>query len=107
MYTIKLHYFFINNTMAESKKLNPNTEVIGDNKPKTKYLLIFGLICSVIFLVVSFYPLIIGIFFHSSQERGFAGDMYGALNTLFSGLAFAGIIITIITRHFFSSYPTT
>lgn len=84
--------------MDEPNKNKNNTQLPGDNKPKTKYLLIFGLICSVIFLVVSFYPLIIGIFFHSSQERGFAGDMYGALNTLFSGLAFAGIIITIIMQ---------
>lgn len=33
--------------------------------------------------------------FVNSGERGTIGDMFGAVNALFSGLAFAGIIITI------------
>lgn len=32
------------------------------------------------------------------DERGTFGDMFGAINALFSGLAFAGIIITIILQ---------
>jgi hypothetical protein len=32
----------------------------------------------------------------SWDDRGTFGDMYGAINALFSGLAFAGIIFTIL-----------
>ena len=37
-------------------------------------------------------------FIESSEERGQFGDSFGALNSLFSGLAFAGIIATIIMQ---------
>ena len=84
--------------MKELKKTKENTKVTSNQSPKTNYLLIFGIICLITFLGVLIYPLIIGHFFHSSLERGLAGDMYGVLNTLFSGLAFAGIIITIIMQ---------
>lgn len=33
-----------------------------------------------------------------NEERGQFGDMFGAINTLFSGLAFAGIIFTILLQ---------
>lgn len=33
-----------------------------------------------------------------SQERGLFGDMFGAVNALFSGLAFAGIVFTLIQQ---------
>ncbi|GGI57815.1 hypothetical protein [Winogradskyella haliclonae] len=33
-----------------------------------------------------------------NEERGTLGDMFGTLNTLFSGLAFAGIIFTILLQ---------
>lgn len=33
-----------------------------------------------------------------SQERGMFGDMFGAVNALFSGLALAGIIYTILLQ---------
>ena len=32
-------------------------------------------------------------------ERGTFGDMFGAVNALFSGLAFAGLIVTLIMQH--------
>lgn len=35
----------------------------------------------------------------SCEERGTYGDMYGALNTLFSGFAFVGIIISILMQN--------
>lgn len=50
---------------------------------------------------------IIGIWFssgywinsnYSVDERGTIGDMFGAINALFTGLAFAGIIVTIILQ---------
>jgi hypothetical protein len=31
-------------------------------------------------------------------ERGQAGDLYGSINALFSGLAFAGVIVTILLQ---------
>lgn len=36
--------------------------------------------------------------FWGTSGRGQAGDMFGAINSLFSGLAFAGIIFTIIIQ---------
>lgn len=33
------------------------------------------------------------------DERGTLGDMFGAVNALFSGLAFAGLIVTLIMQH--------
>lgn len=35
---------------------------------------------------------------NDSDERGQFGDMFGAVNALFSGLAFAGLIITLILQ---------
>ena len=37
-------------------------------------------------------------FISKSDERGQFGDMFGAVNSLFSGLAFAGLIITLILQ---------
>ncbi len=37
-------------------------------------------------------------FISKSDERGQFGDMFGAVNALFSGLAFAGLIITLILQ---------
>ena len=37
-------------------------------------------------------------FIEDSGERGQFGDMFGAVNALFSGLAFAGLIITLILQ---------
>lgn len=34
--------------------------------------------------------------FQNSNERGTFGDMFGAINALFSGLAFAGLIVTLL-----------
>lgn len=38
------------------------------------------------------------LFFFSSTDRGTFGDMFGAVNALFSGLAFGGIILTILLQ---------
>lgn len=42
--------------------------------------------------------LILFFIFKNSEERGQFGDMFGAVNALFSGLAFAGLIITLILQ---------
>ncbi len=36
---------------------------------------------------------------NSLGDRGTFGDMFGAVNALFSGLAFAGLIVTLIMQH--------
>jgi hypothetical protein len=38
------------------------------------------------------------LFFDSWSERGTVGDTYGALNTIFSGIALAGVIITLLMQ---------
>ena len=41
---------------------------------------------------------ILYFFISKSEERGQFGDMFGAVNALFSGLAFAGLILTLILQ---------
>ena len=65
---------------------------------KNRKYLIFALILTIIIIVVQ---LIAGVFmwkFISPENRGVFGDMFGAVNTLFSGLAFGGVIYTIILQ---------
>jgi len=63
----------------------------------SKYKSLFILFC----LVVSVW-LIAGIasfyFFATWNDRGTFGDMFGAVNALFSGLAFAGVIYAIFLQ---------
>ena len=42
--------------------------------------------------------LVIWNVFESPEERGTFGDMFGAVNALFSGLAFLGVIVAIILQ---------
>jgi hypothetical protein len=58
------------------------------------YMLMFG---SVLLLWVLCWCLSIR-FIDSFTERGQFGDMFGAVNALFSGLAFGGIILTILLQ---------
>jgi len=39
-----------------------------------------------------------GLLLYGCEERGTFGDMFGAINSLFSGLAFAGVIYAIILQ---------
>jgi hypothetical protein len=52
------------------------------------------IISFIIIIVLWFANLIVGIKL-DSNKRGVFGDMFGAVNALFSGLAFAGIIISL------------
>lgn len=72
-----------------------------DNKEKLKpsedqkYLMffLFTALFIVLFLVIS------GILINQFvKDRGTYGDMFGMTNALFSGLAFAGIIVTILMQ---------
>ena len=62
-------------------------------KPLITILLIF----SALILIWSMYPIVLLIINPNNSSNDFAqfGDSYGGLNTLFSGLAFAGILISL------------
>lgn len=59
------------------------------------YLSIFFWICLGILVVSIVYYFILN---SNSENRGTFGDMFGSLNAVFSGFAFAGVIITIIMQ---------
>lgn len=52
-------------------------------------------IAVVIFIVWALSGFLIWRKFHDSSERGQFGDMFGAINALFSGLAFGGVIYAL------------
>lgn len=60
---------------------------------KTVILVLLG-----IFIFWFSYPFILSHFISEIGDRGLFGDSFGALNTLISGLAFAGIIYTILIQ---------
>ena len=66
------------------------------NHKKMNYtkIAIWAALCTLVFWALSFFLL-----FMNSTDRGTFGDMFGAVNALFSGLAFAGLIVTLIMQH--------
>ena len=56
-----------------------------------KYKILIFLFITV-FILWILNPIIVGYIYQGMAERGQAGDLFGAVNSLFSGLAFAGII---------------
>tara|TARA_R110002012_G_scaffold263456_1_gene446325 strand:- start:164847 stop:165986 length:1140 start_codon:yes stop_codon:yes gene_type:complete len=64
------------------------------NKEEYKYLkpLILG---SIIIVIIFWLINMVSLGYMNSTERGTLGDMFGAVNAIFSGLAFAGIIISL------------
>lgn len=60
-----------------------------------KYFIIAGCIILIVW-VASF--AIIYVFIEEWENRGQFGDLFGAVNALFSGLAFAGLVITIMQQ---------
>ena len=70
---------------------------------KGNYVLVFVIVAALIITVVLIYPKCLLPAFalfagHDIQKLGIFGDSFGALNTLFSGLAFAGLIWTIFLQ---------
>tara|TARA_B100001750_G_scaffold196625_2_gene168886 strand:+ start:359 stop:1201 length:843 start_codon:yes stop_codon:yes gene_type:complete len=55
---------------------------------------------AVAFIITSWllFPIILNMFNWESSEKGSFGDTYGALNTLFSGFAFLGVIYAILLQ---------
>ncbi|MCA0450752.1 MAG: hypothetical protein LCH62_13440 [Proteobacteria bacterium] len=56
------------------------------------------LVFSIILIVHAGSAAAIIYFFGDWSERGQFGDLFGAVNALFSGLAFAGVIVTILLQ---------
>lgn len=72
------------------------TEKPKDNKGTNYTLLILFSIIVILLYAVSWY--FIDNIIVDVNERGLFGDKFGAVNALFSGLAFAGLIFTIILQ---------
>jgi hypothetical protein len=64
----------------------------NDPKPRS-YLPLLGLLFSVILVWA-----LSGWVLYGDKERGTFGDMFGAVNALFSGLAFASLVYTILLQ---------
>lgn len=73
--------------MDNEKKVKPSDD--------QKYLMFFILAALLIVLFLTLSGMIINQFV---KDRGTYGDMFGMANALFSGLAFAGILITILMQ---------
>lgn len=54
-----------------------------------------------VFLSVRYFPLILKNYTHAQSVVGLGeyGDIYGGLNTLFTGFAFVGLLVTIFLQH--------
>lgn len=79
--------------MCEEKSKKQNDDNFA-NKPNRLWwtLFIAGLVVFIMWLASW---LLIGLYIPENTDRGTFGDMFGAVNALFSGLAFAGLIVTL------------
>src|SRR4051812_39554935 len=77
----------IEKVKSEIDEADENNQVDKETSYKPLY---FALALVVVLWLVNLLALKLGI-----DRRGIFGDMFGAVNALFSGLAFAGIIFTI------------
>lgn len=59
---------------------------------------VFGCLLAFILLLWVSYPVVLSRWLPLPAEAGPFGDMYGALNTLFSGVALAGIVLAILLQ---------
>ena len=67
-----------------------------EKNAKSDYTILIVLIMAVIVIYASSWALV--DYFIDHNERGTFGDKFGAVNALFSGLAFAGLIFTIVLQ---------
>lgn len=65
---------------------------------KNKSTILWILLAFIVILWI-LYPFILIKFINEVNFRGLFGDSYGALNTLFSGFAFAALIFTIVQQN--------
>lgn len=91
--TINIHY----SNMSKKK----------ENIEKDRFLQLFIKI-AIAFLILSIiFPFSVNYFFNNWQNSGTFGDTFGALNALFSGLALAGVIVTILIQRSELKYQRT
>ncbi len=65
---------------------------------KYKYWIIFAAVSIIVIALCVAYFFIIRANISSPEERGTFGDMFGTVGALFSGLAFAGVIVTMLQQ---------
>ena len=63
-----------------------------------KNLIVIITICSLVFVIGGWIITYYSLSSLDKDDRGTFGDMFGGINSLFSGLAFCGIIISIIMQ---------
>lgn len=63
-----------------------------------KYFLKFYILAIFIISISILFPFLVNYFFSSWEKSAQFSDTYGALNSLFSGLAFSGIVVTILIQ---------
>lgn len=73
----------------------PENKSLESDSKRIDYLYIFYLLCIAIISIATLYSLLIRKY---SKNIGEFGDSFGGLSSVFSGLAFAGVIITIIMQ---------
>lgn len=78
--------------------MNKNTDVDDATKRKVTIRKLY-LFIGIVFFIWILSWLGVSCLFDDSEERGTFGDQFGAINALFSGLAFAGLIYTILLQH--------
>lgn len=64
---------------------------------KSHFSLFVALVIGVVVLLI-IYGVVVRLFFSAWTDSGVFGDTFGAINALFSGLAFAGIVFTLIIQ---------
>jgi hypothetical protein len=63
-----------------------------------KYIIIFLSLCFSLLVIIQAYYLYIVDNFQITNKASDYGDSFGALNSVFSGLAFAGVIVTVLIQ---------
>ncbi len=86
-----MHYFL--SKIAKFEKTT-NQCTMSNSEPSKKPIQIWVIVLAALIIVVGLW-LANYFLIANDPKRGTLGDMYGVVNSLFSGLAFAGIIITI------------
>lgn len=75
------------------EKKSQEQEKPDSNNGLWQTLLVAGVVVSIVWLLSWIF---IDLFIPDCTERGTFGDKFGAVNALFSGLAFAGLIVTLL-----------
>jgi len=71
-----------------------------EKSDKSTWILWFAIVIFAVVIISPFvYYLIVVNYFPEQENRGLFGDMFGGLNAVFSGLAFAGLIVTLLLQH--------